>query len=337
MTSVLLALGLLLASQNPGSTTVLLSGRVLDGDARTPIVGARVTLDGQNVRQEVTTDREGGFHFEGLAAGRYRVTAGHAGFIASPMAAAGPATAAGMVTLSGPSGGVELLLYRGGVIAGQVFDDMGAPLARVRVQALRRAAAMGAAGLQGPPVVTNDLGEFRLAPLMAGEYVVLATPPGGPPRGDRTLAPTYYPSTTDPQAATSVTLRPGETPFAAVTMLAVPAYEIAGVVTDEQGRPRAGALVSLILQQTRGQMAMQVSMRAVPSGPDGTFRIRGLVAGQYRLAVTEASPGPSPPASPADVLPGLLSTLTGSGGSFITVGIQDQSVSGVQLVLPTTR
>lgn len=71
MASILLALGLLLAPQNPDSATVSFSGRVLDGDARTPIAGARVTLSGPSVRQEATTDSEGGFRFEGLAAGRY--------------------------------------------------------------------------------------------------------------------------------------------------------------------------------------------------------------------------------------------------------------------------
>jgi hypothetical protein len=336
MTMVLLTM--LLLAQGAGPATASLAGRVLDGDSRTPIAGARVTVIGQAFREDVTTDHEGRFRFARLAAGPYRVTAEQTGFIPSPMAAAGPTAAGGMITLTGPTGGVELLLYRGGIITGQVFDEQGTPLARVRMQALRRAAATGTSGLQGPPVLTNDLGEFRLATLMAGEYVVLATPPGGPPRTDRTLVPTYYPSTTDPQTATVVTLRPAETAMAvSITMLSAPAYAIAGMVIDEQGRPRAGALVTLIVQQTGGQMAMQASARAAMAGPDGTFRIDGLAPGRYHLAVSETAPGASPPASPLDALPGLLSIFTGGGGPLTAVEIRDQSVSGVRLVVPAAR
>jgi hypothetical protein len=336
MMTVLLALVLLLASQGPGPATASLSGRVLDGDSQAPIVGARVTISGEHVRQEGITDGDGRFHFPGLPNGRYRVTAEQQGFISTPMNAASPTVAAGTITIAGPTAGVSLPLFRPGVIAGQVFDEHGAVLPRVSVQVVRKATTTGTAGLQGPAVLTNDLGEFRVAPLMAGEYVVLAAPRGGPPTGARTLVPTHYPSTTDRERATVVTLRPGETATGVfITMLSAPAYEITGLVVDEEGRPQPGALIALIVQQTHGQMAMQASLVGTVARPDGTFRLGGLASGTYRLAVSDPPPGPSPPASPADALPALLSTVTSRGGPFTTVEIRDESVSGVRLVLPS--
>src|SRR4029450_6535987 len=97
----------------------------------------------------------------------------------------------------------------------------GHPLAEARVIAMRRVQTgrgpgrFVPTGSQGPQQ-TNDLGEFRIAGLAAGEYIVaasrgpnLALPMGGavsPTRqGARTtIATTYYPGTTDQNGASQI-------------------------------------------------------------------------------------------------------------------------------------
>ena len=78
---------------------------------------------------------------------------------------------------------IDFALPRGGVIAGRVTDELGEPLAGVRVQAMRyqylpngrrQLTPVNPGGIFGP--VTNDLGEFRLYSLMPGTYVVSAIP-----------------------------------------------------------------------------------------------------------------------------------------------------------------
>src|SRR6185503_11985962 len=68
---------------------------------------------------------------------------------------------------------IDFALPRGGVIAGRVTDELGEPLAAVRVQAMRyqylpngrrQLTPVNPGGMFGP--ATNDLGEFRLYSLM---------------------------------------------------------------------------------------------------------------------------------------------------------------------------
>jgi len=332
MAAALLGLALLLTPQGPsGPAPASLAGRVIDGDSRTPIAGARVIAIAGGSREEVVTDRAGRFLFARLAAGRYRVLAEKTGYVTNPVAAGI------MTTLTGPAQGLDLPLYQAGVIAGEIVDERGNPVAGAWVHALRKAAATGTAGSQGPPALTNDLGEFRVASLMAGEYVVMATP-RGVPRGATTLIPTYYLSTSDPQAAFIVTLSPGETVVGvSVTMLSAPGYEISGIVVDEQGRPQAGATVTIIVQQMQGQMSAQASMRGSTTAQDGRFRVTGLPPGSYRLTAASRPPGSSA-SQPAleSIFVGLLSTVAGKG-PFVSVEIRDENLSGVTLVLPTSR
>ena len=79
---------------------------------------------------------------------------------------------------------IDFALPRGGVIAGRVTDELGEPLAGVRMQAMRyqylpngqrQLTPVGGGGIFGG-ITTNDLGEFRLYSLMPGTYVVSAAP-----------------------------------------------------------------------------------------------------------------------------------------------------------------
>ena len=81
---------------------------------------------------------------------------------------------------------IDFALPRGGVIAGRVTDELGEPLAGVRMQAMRyqylpngqrQLTPVGGVGMPFG-LATNDLGEFRLYSLMPGTYIVSAAPIG---------------------------------------------------------------------------------------------------------------------------------------------------------------
>ena len=146
------------------------------------------------------------------------------------------------------------MLLRGAVIVGRVLDEGGEPLGGVQVMAMQRPPALpGGPPMRGNFLIpgrssaqTNDLSEFRLFGLKPGEYYVQATArfeSGGSPLG-MTLLPTYFPDISDLGAAQPISLGAGQTSgIIDIRMIAVPAFQVSGVVLDEARRPVANAMV----------------------------------------------------------------------------------------------
>ena len=171
------------AAQEPRSSAGSITGRVVEEGTNTPLADALIRLmnstrpaAGQlpDAPREAMTDRDGRYRFEGLALGRYSVSVQKTGY-----ASTSPTNPPPVVVIDTDRPATELVipLPRGAVIAGRVLDANGQPLADARVMAMRRAPGAAAAGFLplGPPASTNDLGEFRIHSLAAGEYVVQAS------------------------------------------------------------------------------------------------------------------------------------------------------------------
>jgi hypothetical protein len=236
--------------------------------------------------------------FEGVAPGTYTFDAQRSGYAPLRNFAGGPPQTI-QINPGQSIDSVELRLQKGSVIAGRVFGASGEPLADARVVAMRRVQTgrgpgrFMPTGSQGPQQ-TNDLGEFRIAGLAAGEYIVaasrgqnlaLATSGAVSPtrQGARTtIATTYYPGTTGQNGASPIAVGAGvEVGNVTFTVQSVPAHNVSGVVVDENGSPLAGAMVTLMGDPRTG----------VPIGPagsartaaDGSFSIGDVPAGTYRL------------------------------------------------------
>jgi hypothetical protein len=137
---------------------------------------------------------------------------------------------------------------------------------------------------------TNDLGEFRIGKLPAGDYLVVAAhqpwmPPGPvvPSRRSSALAPTYYPGTRERRAAHVVAVRAGETSGGLwFSMVSAPAFSVSGVVVDETGVPVGGGLVTLMPQR----LDLLFAPLNGHADRDGTFEIGGVIPGTYHISAT---------------------------------------------------
>jgi hypothetical protein len=206
-------------------------------------------------------------------------------------------------------------MQKGAVIAGQVLDAAsGAPLAEAMVSVMRRFDGANAprgfpsARLMpaGPSVTTNDLGEFRLFNLPAGEYFIAAFPhnnfgfaggrmavagiAGHPAVESASIAGaattttvmTFYPGTADAAAAQGVTVAAGQVASGInFRLLTAQAYQVSGVVVDESGAPVAGAMV-MAREDGRGPFIGGPGNQA-RSDANGRFVINGVTAGSYTL------------------------------------------------------
>jgi hypothetical protein len=318
--SIMLALALV--TGQTASTAGRLSGRVVADGTNAPIAGARVTVSPTRSHgpfgppPEALTDENGRFLFNGLAEGEYRVDVMKTGY-APTVQPFDPG-----VTVRVPSEGWEIHLQRGGVITGRVLDASGQPASDLSMMALRRVEPPngGPARWLPSPMMggqqTNDVGEFRIAGLAAGEYILAALRPMSSPFGSAAVTPTahataatttYYPGTSNQSAAQPIAVRAGDTvaniEFA---MQSSPAFRVSGRVVDESGQPVQGAMV-MLTGDPRLAGFMGPAGHA-QSDSEGRFSIADVTPGTYRLHAVAMHMDPS------DLNGGGIGATSVSGG-----------------------
>jgi hypothetical protein len=193
-----------------------------------------------------------------------------------------------------------------GLIAGKIVDADGDPMSALAVQAIPKGqghagaggtlttylSIAGAAGNLPGIAMTNDLGEYRIAGLRAGQYLVIARPRGNvapPPTpankahpGERLLyAPTYYPGVLDEKQASALQVVSGGAATADFTLLVYHAYRVSGIVSG--------------LVNTKGSYIFLVSNNGRPQqqtlGEGGKFEFPSLEPGTYFAQVVEVPEG----------------------------------------------
>jgi len=341
-----------------------IAGRVLADGTNAPIAGAQVIVVPAGPRTggvafippaHVTTDQDGRFALSKLAPGEYTFMVHKTGFapLNDPMERLRTFT-----IVAGQALNVEVSLQRGGVIAGRVLDPNGEPLSDARVMAMRRmpappnrgdASRLVPAPMQGLQQ-TNDLGEFRLAGLAPGEYIIAAlrhgfSPFGGPgvtphssaSAAGTTTVTTFYPGTTDQAGAQTVTVSAGaEVVNIAFIMQTAPAFRVSGIVVDESGVPVDDAIVTL-LGDPRSEF-MPGSVGSGRSDAGGQFVIHDVPAGTYLASASVMmSMGRSGSGGINTVSGGFMSLSyrvpgSGSTGQSPEIVVTDADVSGVRVV-----
>jgi len=270
-------------------------GRVVQEAGGLGIRKVLVQLQGENtdVRQEytTTTDATGQFRIEGVPPGMYSLTITRAGFVAVK----GKAEEATITVVAGED--VTGLVYKmeaTGVIVGKITEADGDPLQGVTVW-VKRVAKSGEPSLDtnGPTEgdageeTTNDLGEYRIANLKAGQYIVQAQAHGMGPvpdpaekgkQKDRAIyALTYYPGTLEMRQASPVQVTPGGTAIANFGVVTSGAYRVSGTVLVE-GNPRN---MQMFLVSGTGQTEAQ------GLGEGGKFEFQNILPGTYVAQIVD--------------------------------------------------
>ena len=218
-----------------------IQGKVIEARSGQPVRKVNVEVIGGSEasagRHTATTAADGTFSIEDLAPGRYMVTLERAGFV---QAAKNQTT----FTLQ-PGQGLTGLVFRmqaAGVISGKIVDEDGDPMAGVAVNATTTGKhGFGLLRFNSGAGTTNDLGEYRIADLRPGKYLISVTPPqrgSAPPAGEKgnakerlVYAPTYYPGTVDKSQAIEVEVRAGEEASANFGVQMTRAYRVTGTVS----------------------------------------------------------------------------------------------------------
>lgn len=277
-----------------GQKSSTVAGNVFRLDTGEPLKKARVLLQSHSdVESSVfsLTDEQGHFLLENVLPGSYDLEVSRHGYVDAPRA---------ILTLAPGQNITDLVfkLARTAAISGHVFDEDGEPIAKAAVIAYRASRRQGKEQENDDdPVLTNDLGEYRIFDLAPGRYYIAVNyRPEDPfhrftPAPDQKLntgyLPSYYPNTVDAAKAQAISVRPGD------EIRSVEFFLHASRFVTVRGR---------VIYAIPGSSAASGSVSLHPQGPglaqalqgindnfhvkDGRFVLRNVPPGSYYLTAS---------------------------------------------------
>ena len=329
------------ASAPEATGTARIRGRVIAAETGNPLQRAQVRVMSPDLRQPRTavTDADGRYEIDNLPRGRYSVNVGKPGFVDLQFGQRRAFEPGRPLDLQNGqiAERIHFALPRGGVITGRVTDERGEPAPAVRVQAMRymylpsgnrQLVPSGTGGPSGP-FMTDDLGQFRIYGLLPGAYLVTGGAlPGLGDFGNPGLGTTYYPGTSSPDQAETVSVELGHEVTAHFSLVPTRVAKISGVVLNSQGQPVPRRMLMLAARSEGGGWTRTVG----PTAPDGAFSIPNLPPGEYSIDVAP----PGIPAGQDFELASVPITISGDDLSGLVITTRAGSVVTGRVVFEGT-
>jgi hypothetical protein len=292
------------SSNGQTSTRATLSGIVIKDPGSEPVKKALIELiaesqsDGTNFTALTGTD--GGFRIENVAPGRYHLFVERSGF--QEIDKHRRRADGRVITLSAGQELKDLVIHlqAAAVVEGRITDEDGDPMPEAQVAVLRQTFVAGHTHWeQAGAERTNDLGEYRIAGLAAGNYFVSVTPPpdfrslieasGNAPTENPSNAAaekpapaayqtTYYPGTRDRAQAAPIQLHAGDDFPANFSLVPSPSLIIRGSVVNLP----PGTTAAVMLQSKD----LSLVLNGAEMHKDGSFEIRDVAPGAYTIFAT---------------------------------------------------
>jgi len=262
-----------------------------------PVKKALIELIAENQAEAgnytAITGPDGGFRIENILPGRYHLFAEHTGLLDTDKHRA--RSDGRILTLSAGQElkDLHIRLQAAAVVHGRVTDEDGDPMPNAEVTVLRQTFAAGHSHWeQAGAERTNDLGEYRIANLPAGNVYVSVSPPpdfksliesGGagaetrivrdkPSTSYQTM---YYPGTSDRSQASPIQIHAGDEFPVNFSLTPSPSLSIRGSVVNLP--PRTSATIML---QSRD---FSLVLNGGEMHKDGSFVIRDVSPGSYTI------------------------------------------------------
>jgi protocatechuate 3,4-dioxygenase beta subunit len=297
-----------------GRATASVQGRVAKDPGGEPVKKALVELIAENQNEggdyTAVTGGDGSFRVDGVAPGRYRLFVERTGYLEVEKHHARADGRVLTLTAGQELADVLVRLQPAAVVEGRVTDEDGDPLPDAQVAVLRQTFVAGHSHWQqAGSERTNDLGEYRIAGLAAGNYYVSVSPPpdfksliaaaSNAPSGDagadvRTndahaggataYATTYYPGTQDLRQAAAVQLHAGDEFPVNFSLAPSPSLVVRGSIAN-----LAAGTSALVMLQSKD---FNLTLNGAEIRKDGSFEIRDVAPGAYTVVATVSGATP---------------------------------------------
>src|SRR5271155_1490576 len=305
--TLLLGAGALLAQTPAGdtaqSTRAVVAGLVTKDPGSEPVKKALIELiaesqsDGGNYT--ALTGVDGGFRIENIVPGRYRLFVERSGY--QEIDKHQRRSEGRVLTLSAGQELKDLVirLQAAAVVEGRVTDEDGDTMAEAQVALLRQTFVAGHSHWEQVGAErTNDLGDYRIAGLAAGNYFISVTPPpdfrsliettGNAPAPHGATASdkpapaayqtTYYPGTRARGRPEPIQLHAGDDFPANFSLTKSPTLTIRGSVVNLP----PGTTAAIMLQSKDFSLVLN----GAEMHRDGSFEIRDVSPGSYTIVAT---------------------------------------------------
>jgi len=301
-------------SEPPGGADYRISGVVVDAVTNVPVAHAQVLISRDSEQTAIVAGDDGRFVFEGLAAGKYSLSATRTGYLHEAYNQHGGFSVA---IVTGKGQDTEHLAFRlhpQAVICGRVTDEHGEVVRSAQVVLFASDLMRGShAKFMQAETQTNDLGEYRFAHLAPDKYylAVQARPwyaqpqvsaqmghhrsvgNGGPaffasgpgvasdPILDVVYPITFYPGVTDEGSSAGLVLSAGEKQEANITLRAVPATRLRLTAVNNEAGTSFGVDAG---QRVFGTFTFGLNNVFGQVAP-GEFEVAGLPPGELTLVL----------------------------------------------------
>ena len=270
-------------AQNPTRAVVparfdcAIDGTVVDRITHQPVPRAKIAVVWPGGNRAGPADNSGRWSFSGIACARVSVSASRFGYLDSGYIGSPPLNV--LLSPDSPSH-LSIELTPQATLTGKVVDENGDPVAGMRVVPYIARVVDGRRQLtNGPQTVTNDIGQFRVAPLEPGRYTVCAEPA----MGQTSYQESCYPAPLEAGPAGATRLDAGQESEVDFALTRTHPVRLSGVVTGLQPGARAAVWLS------RPGLARRQPTMTTNVSAEGAFVFRAVPAGSWILTATPAN------------------------------------------------
>jgi Carboxypeptidase regulatory-like domain len=290
-----------------GPTSWSIHGKVVDALSGAPLARCSVEIqptEDRGASLSLETGNDGLFAFDGLAEGKYRLSASKRGYLPQAYEQHDNLSTAIVV---GPGLNSEGLIFKvvpQAVITGAVTDERGEPVRRAQVRLFKDEDRLGIRStVQRQTAATDDRGIYELARIDPGNYYVAVSGQPWYAQAVRRRQPnenqeepaspldvayptTFYPQATDSEDATPIPIRGGERIQADVTLNAQQSLHVRIRLPAQEQEGGSSLMMS---QSIFGQVEPVNSF--TQSIQNGVLEISGILPGHYDFTLSHLGPG----------------------------------------------